>query len=42
MIKKEFLTIDEAKAQGKKHILKEAEVLRIELRKTKNKEKIYA
>lgn len=31
MIKTEFLTIEEAKARGKKHILKEAEILRAEL-----------
>ncbi len=42
MIKKEFLTVEEAKERGKKHIFKEAEILRVELQKSKNKEKIYA
>lgn len=42
MIKTAYLTIEDAKKQGKKHILKEAEVLRAELGKSKRNEKMYA
>ncbi|MDP2103437.1 MAG: hypothetical protein Q8K26_00775 [Candidatus Gracilibacteria bacterium] len=42
MKKTEYLTIEEAKMQGKRHILREAEVLRAELGKSKHNNEIYA
>ena len=41
-IKIEYLTVDQAKVRGKQHILKEAEILRKELQKSRRHEKEYA